>query len=87
MKFKLLTAALDVLSYDDTEIDDIRTKLKGTIYEKRINIGGIIDEYLEIKKRIVFIEINSLEELKELSKIFNKSLILNFEEEQPYIYL
>ena len=30
---------------------------------------------------------NSLEELKELYKIFNESLILNFEEEQPYIVI
>ena len=33
MKFKLLTASLYALSYNDTEIDDICTKLKGTVYE------------------------------------------------------
>lgn len=87
MKFKLLTASLYASSYDDTEIDDICTKLKGTVYEKRISITSQFNEFFKRIERKVFININSLEELKELSKIFNKSLILNFEEEQPYIVI
>ena len=87
MKFGLLTASLYASSYDDTEIDDILTKLKGTVYEKRISITSQLNKYLKRTERKVFININSLEELKELSKIFNKSLILNFEEEQPYIVI
>lgn len=87
MKFELLTASLYALSYNDTEIDDIRTKLKETVYEKRISITSQFNKYLKRTERKVFININSLEELKELSKIFNKSLILNFEEEQPYIVI
>ena len=86
MKFELLTASLYALSYNDTEIDDIRTKLKGTIYEKRISIVPKLNRYLKTERK-VFVDINSLEELKELSKIFNKSLILNFDEEQPYIVI
>lgn len=86
MKFELLTASLYASSYDDTEIDDIYTKLKGTVYEKRISIVPKLNRYLKTERK-VFIDINSLEELKELSKIFNKSLILNFEEEQPYIVI
>lgn len=87
MKFKLLTASLYASSYDDTEIDDICTKLKGTVYAKRISITSQFNEFFKRIERKVFININSLEELKELSKIFNKSLILNFEEEQPYIVI
>lgn len=87
MKFKLLTASLYASSYDDTEIDDIYTKLKGTVYEKRISITPQFNEFFKRIKRKVFININSLEELKELSKIFNKSLILNFGEEQSYIVI
>ena len=87
MKFGLLTASLYASSYDDTEIDDILTKLKGTVYEKRISITSQLNKYLKRTERKVFININSLEELKELSKIFNKSLILNFEEGQPYIVI
>lgn len=87
MKFELLTAALYALSYDDTEIDDICTKLKGTVYENRISIALQLNEYSKRPERKLFIDINSLKELKELSKIFNKSLILNFEEEQPYIVI
>lgn len=86
MKFELLTATLYALSYNDREIDDICTKLKGTIYEKRISIVPKLNRYLKTERK-VFVDINSLEELKELSKIFNKSLVLNFEEEQPYIII
>ena len=63
MKFELLTAALYALSYDDTEIDDIRTKLKETIYEKRISIVPKLNRYLKTERK-VFIDINSLKELK-----------------------
>ena len=87
MKFELLTASLYASSYDDTEIDDICTKLKGTVYENRISIVLQLNEYSKRPERKLFIDINSLEELKELYKIFNKSLILNFEEEQPYIII
>ena len=38
-------------------------------------------------ERKIFVDINSLEELKELSEIFNKSIILDFGEEQPYIVI
>ena len=87
MKFELLTAALYSWSYDDKEVDKICTKLNGTIYEKRISIVPQLDEYLGRTEKKVFIDINSLEELKELSVIFNKSIILDFGEEQPYIVI
>ena len=86
MKFELLTAALYALSYDDTEIDDICTKLKGTVYENRISIVPKLNRYLKTERKI-FIDINSLEELKELSKIFNKNLVLSVNEERPYIII
>ena len=86
MKFELLTAALYSCLYDDEAVDKICTQLKGTVYEKRISIVPQIIEYLEKTERKVFVDINSLEELKELSAIFNKKLILDFEEE-PYIVI
>ena len=86
MKFELLTAALYSWPCGDEEVDKICTQLKGTVYEKRISIVPQIIEYLEKTKRTVFVDINSLEELKELSAIFNKKLILDFEEE-PYIVI
>ena len=86
MKFELLTAALYAWSHNDEEVDKICTQLKGTVYEKRISIVPQLIEYLEKTKRTVFVDINSLEELKELSAIFNKKLILDFEEE-PYIVI
>ena len=67
-------------------MDKICTQVKGTVCEKRISIVPQIIEYLEKTERKVFVDINSLEELKELSAIFDKKLILDFEEE-PYIVI
>ena len=87
MKFELLTAALYSWRYDDNEVDKICTQLKGTVYEKRISIVPQLNEYSKRTERKLFVDINSLEELKELSVIFNKSIILDFGEEQPYIVI
>ena len=87
MKFELLTAALYSWRYDDKEADKICTQLKGTVYEKRISIVPQLDEYSKRTKRKVFVDINSLKELKELSAIFDRKLVLDFEEEQPYIVI
>ena len=86
MKFELLTAASYAWPCGDEEVDKICTQVKGTVYEKRISIVPQIIEYLEKTERKVFVDRNSLEELKELSAIFNKKLILDFEEE-PYIVI
>ena len=80
MKFKLLTAALYSWPYDDKEIDKICTQIKGTVYEKRISIVPQLDKHLKMERKI-FVDINSLEELKELSAIFDSELILGFDEE------
>lgn len=87
MRFELLTARLYSWSYNDKEVDKICTKLNGTVYGKRISIVTQLDEFLKRTERKVFVDINSLEELKELYAIFNKSIILDFEEEQPFIVI
>ena len=81
MKFELLTASLYSWSYDDNEVDKICTQLKGTVYENIISIVTQINEYSKRPERKLFIDINSLEELKELSSIFDSELILGFGEE------
>ena len=81
MKFKLLNAALYPFIYDDKEIDKICTQIKGTVYENRISIVPKFVEWLKTTEREVFVDINSLEELKELSAIFDSELILGFDEE------
>ena len=86
MKFELLTVVLYTWSYDDKEVDKICTQIKWTVYEKRISIAPQLDEYSKRTERKVFVDINSLEELKELYAIFGKQLILDFEEE-PYIVI
>ena len=80
MKFKLLNAALYQWCYDDKEIDKICTQIKGTFYENRISIVPQLDKHLKMERKI-FVDINSLEELKELSAIFDSELILGFDEE------
>ena len=86
MKFELLTANLYSWRYDDNEVDKICTQLKGTVYEKRISIVTQLNEYSKMTERKLFIDINSLEELSELYAIFDKKIILDFEEE-PYIII
>ena len=80
MTFELLTAALYSWTYDDKEVDKICTQVKGTVYEKRISIVPQLDKHLKMERKI-FVDINSLEELKELSAIFDSELILGFDEE------
>ena len=87
MKFELLTAALYAWTLNDEEVDKICTQLKGTVYEKRISIVPQLIEYLERTERKVFVDINSLEELKELSAIFGNKLVIDFEDEEPYIVI
>ena len=86
MKFELLNAALYTWLYNDKNVDIIYTQLKGTVYEKRISIVPQLDEYSKRTERKLFVDINSLEELKELSAIFGKKLVIDFEEE-PYIII
>ena len=86
MKFELLNAALCSWAYDDKEVDKICTRLKGTVYKKKISIVSKLDKYSE-RERKVFVDINSLEELKELSAIFGKKLVIDFEDEEPYIVI
>ena len=86
MKFELLTARLYSWRYDDNELDKICTQLKGTVYENRISIIPQLDEYSKRPEIKVFVDINYLEELKELSAIFDRKLVLDFEEE-PYIVI
>ena len=87
MKFELLTASLYSWRYDDNEVDKICTQLKGTVYENRISIIPNLDEYSKRPERKLFIDINSLEELNELYAIFGKKIIIDFDEEEPYIVI
>ena len=86
MKFELLNAALYTWPYNDKNVDIICTQLKGTVYEKRISIVPKLDKYSKRTERKLFVDINSLEELKELSAIFGEKLVLDFKE-QPYIVI
>ena len=85
MKFRLLNAKLYQWCYNDKETDKICTQIKGTVYEKRISIVPQLDKHLKMERKI-FVDINSLEELKELSAIFGEKLVIDFEEAEIVIY-
>lgn len=87
MKFRLLNAALYITYYNEKEVDKICSKLKGTVYEKRISIVSQFVEWSKTTEKLIFVDINSLEELKELSDIFRINVVLDFDEEPPYIVL
>ena len=87
MKFELLNAALYTWPYNDKNVDIVCTQLKGTVYGKRISIVTQLDEHSKRTERKVFVDINSLEELKEISAIFDRKLVLDFEDEEPYIVI
>ena len=81
-----MNAALYIWPYDDEEVDKICTQIKGTVYGKRISIVPQLDEYSKRAERKIFVDINSLEELKELSAIFGEKIVLDFEEAEIVIY-
>ena len=85
MKFELLNAALYTWPYNDKNVDIVCTQLKGTVYKKKISIVSKLDKYSE-RERKVFVDINSLEELKELSAIFGEKLVIDFKEAEIVIY-
>ena len=87
MRFELLTAELYLQYYNDKEVDKICSKLKGTAYENRISIVPQFVERSKVTERNVFVDINSLEELKELSDIFRVRIIIDFDEEPPHIII
>ena len=87
MKFELLNANLYQWCYDDKETDKICTQVKGTVCEKRISIVPQLDAYSKRAERKVFVDINSLEELNELYAIFDQKIIIDFDEEEPYIVI
>lgn len=87
MKFELLTASLYSWPYDDKEVDKICTQIKGTVFEKRISEVTQLSIYSKRTERKVFVDINSLEELKDLYAIFDRKLVIDFDKEEPYIVI
>ena len=70
--------------FSDIEcVENILARLNTTNFKEKIRvITDITDSRREMN---IYIEIKTLDELKELYKLFNDELILNFNEKYPHI--
>ena len=70
--------------FSDVEgIENILAQLEATNFKEKIRV--VTDTAVPGKAKDIYIEIKTLDELKELYKLFNDELILNFNEKYPHI--
>lgn len=83
MEFQLMNAEIYTGFTDEKDVEEILARLNPTNFKNRIRVDNAIVSGWEVKR--IFIEIRTMEELKELYKIFDCELILNFDEKYPHI--
>lgn len=83
MEFQLMNAEIYTGFTDEKDVEEILARLNPTNFKNRIRVDNAIVSGWEVKR--IFIEIRTMEELKELYKIFGCELILNFDEKYPHI--
>ena len=83
MEFQLMNAEIYTGFTDEKDVEEILARLNPTNFKNRIRVDNAIVSGWEVKR--IFIEIRTMEELKELYKIFDCELILNFNENKPQI--
>ena len=83
MEFQLMNAEIYTGFADEKDVEEILARLNPTNFKNRIRVDNAIVSGWEVKR--IFIEIRTMEELKELYKIFDCELILNFDEKYPHI--
>ena len=83
MEFQLMNAEIYTGFTDEKDVEEILARLNPTNFKNRICVDNAIVSGWEVKR--IFIEIRTMEELKELYKIFDCELILNFNENKPHI--
>ena len=83
MEFQLMNADIYTGFTDEKDVEEILARLNPTNFKNRIRVDNAIVSGWEVKR--IFIEIRTMEELKELYKIFDCELILNFNENKPHI--
>lgn len=83
MEFQLMNAEIYTGFTDEKDVEEILARLNPTNFKNRIRVDNAIVSGWEVKR--IFIEIRTMEELKELYKIFDCELILNFNENKPHI--
>ena len=83
MEFQLMNAEIYTGFTDEKDVEEILARLNPTNFKNRIRVDNAIVSGWDVKR--IFIEIRTMEELKELYKIFDCELILNFNENKPHI--
>ena len=83
MEFQLMNAEIYTGFTDEKDVEEILERLNPTNFKNRIRVDNATVSGWEVKR--IFIEIRTMEELKELYKIFDCELILNFNENKPHI--
>ena len=83
MEFQLMNADIYTGFTDEKDVEEILARLNPTNLKNRIRVDNATVSGWEVNR--IFIEIRTMEELKELYKIFDCELILNFNENKPHI--
>ena len=83
MEFQLMNAEIYTGFTDEKDVEEILARLNPTNFKNRIRVDNATVSGWEVKR--IFIEIRTMEELKELYKISGCELILNFDEKYPHI--
>ena len=83
MEFQLMNAEIYTGFTDEKDVEEILARLNPTNFKNRIRVDNATVSGWEVKR--IFIEIRTMEELKELYKIFDCELILNFNENKRHI--
>ena len=86
MEFHLL----DSIAYsglpDIKKMERMIERLDSSTFKKKIRVDSYVN-ILGDETKDIYIEIKTLDELKELYKIFDSNLILNFDEKYPLIVI
>ena len=85
MEFQLMNAEIYTGFTDEKDVEEILERLNPTNFKNRIRVDNAKVSGWEVKR--IFIEIRTMEELKELYEIFGCELILNFDEKYPHIVI
>ena len=85
MEFQLMNADIYTGFTDEKDVEEILARLNPTNFKNRIRVDNATVSGWEVNR--IFIEIRTMEELKELYKIFGCELILNFDGKYPHIVI
>ena len=85
MEFQLMNAGLYNGFSDKKDVEEILSRLYATNFKDRIRIDNATVLRWEVKH--IYIEVKTMEELKELYEIFDSELIIGFGEIYPHIVI